>query len=209
MDKLMVGYGVTNTGQSNNSPVQLAIMMPTTIDPSNIVKKTTNRELTLLEKQQLAKSIETCSNSQIITMQNNKQQLKTNTDLLTENLMTSNLADLTMSNSKSLFNKQPKHSSNIIKSSNFNSNDFFDQFANDNNTSTLMNRNLGINTSNVNNGNMGFFGNLALAGPSTTYVQNNQNMNNNNSHMLSSTMKLPAANNTKKTAIDDLEDLFG
>jgi len=232
MDKLMVGYGVTNSDKTPSSvnSGQLAIMS----DPAK-VKAPPKKELTLLEKQQLASQFDSIDGSMSgsFSMQNLKKTAtpKTNTDLLADNLMNSNLANLGgsgLSGSKS-FSKpmslQPSSMNNSQMSNqknnlNYNSNDFFSQF----NTPVSSNSFNQSNNmmSNSNSGNMGFFGNLALGPappgnksgfnsvsmnpPMTSSLSQMGNMNNNINIL---TPNKPNGQQNKKTALDDLDDLFG
>jgi len=225
----MVGYGVTSSDKksaSTNSG-QLAI----TPDPAK-VKAPPKKELTLLEKQQLASQFDSfnsnVSSSSSMQVIKTAPSQKTNTDLLADNLMNANLTNLgsNMSGSKS-FSKPMSLQSNSMNISlsqnnqksnvNYDSNDFFNQFNTPVSSNNFNNKNQMAN----NSGNMGFFGNLALAAPPKP-ANNNEfkssainpptiktslsQMGNMNNILMPNK---PNGQQNKKSAFDDLEDLFG
>lgn len=99
-------------------------------------------------------------------------------------------------------------------STNFNSNDFFNEYTKPaqnsfNNQNMTMNNNMNQrNLMNNTNKNTGFFGNLALGPPPITKpVNNNTSLNQLGNNILAPTKV--NGQQSKKSALDDLDDLFG
>ena len=251
MDQLMIGYGVNNNSDGSIPPTAFNSGNILTTDNSNTRKPNQpKKELTLAEKHELASKLEnefsleanetkntSFSNSMSL---NNIRPLNTNkNNNLADSLMDKNLADLnfntsnsnktspimpnsmstnfTMQNSSQ--NRFPAANNNFI---NQNSNNLFGNMGNQSfqpqRPSVQSQNSMNMN---MNNQQMGFFGNLALPAP----TQDTSNSIKSNFPTIApppsiSSLK-PASNlnafsnktsppkSNKKTALDDLADIFG
>ncbi|RNA06295.1 SCY1 2 [Brachionus plicatilis] len=228
MDQLMAGYGVTTASQQSANP-------PPSFHGESLVKSRSGnmpkKELTLSEKQELAARLE--REEPKISSSMSLNSIKP-ANSITDNLMDKNLKDLSFSGNQkptplnsnydllthsmtntSLGNNQASRQSNL--NSSFNS--FSSPFSQMRPQS---------------NQNLGFFGNLALPAPSSNSPQMNSvpnnsfNMHPNLATMNNSINSIPlipgppkfgssmitkpnnqTVNNSQKSALDDLADIFG
>jgi hypothetical protein len=209
MDKLMIGYGVTN---QNNVP-------PPGYENTNLVLNNqapiAKKELTLNDKIEIASKLESSmpsdSNQKHLTnsfsmSSINSSKPSVNKKNIADNLLESNLAELSFQNKPSLNNNAKP----------FNQNMFPNQMSN---YQTPLNQPQ----------QMGFFGNLALPAPPSSQQQHMQHrintpsliappatLNNMNNMNLMKPLGSNQTNQNKtnsiqsnKTAFDDLADIFG
>lgn len=103
----MVGYGVTNNSDDQSKNFNSTLPTSLSEDFTKKTKPAPKKELTLQEKQKLASQFENNTStknemSNSYSMQGiNHNQKPSNSDLLSDNLMNSNLASLSFSNSTS------------------------------------------------------------------------------------------------------------
>ena len=229
MDQLMIGYGVststTPAAVSSSSSVNNGFNLSPISSP---ISQTNNqispkKEMTLIEKQQMAMKLEkenSTTTTTTTTSSNNSSfdHLKSSKSM-TDNFLNKNLVDLTSSSSN-------KQSNNKINNNNNNSFDFFSEFESSlPNQKLNNNRSINMNNNNNNNNNMsksnsnqqGFFGNLALPAPPS--IQNiapppilkpvQMATKNNTNLIMPLTSSSNSTNSSKKSALDDLNDLVG
>jgi len=207
MDKLMIGYGV---GNQNNNP-------PPGYENTNLVlnsqASTTKKELSLNDKIELASKLESSASSESnqkhltnsFSMSSiNSTKHSVNKKNITDNLLESNLAELSVQNKPA--------NNNINKT--FNQNMFPNQMSNYQTNQSQQ---------------MGFFGNLALPAPPSAQQQHQQPIQHkintppliappptlNNLNLMKPVGPNQANQNktnsiqANKTAFDDLADIFG
>ena len=102
----MVGYGVTNNSNDPSKNFNTTLPISHSEDFTTKTKPQPKKELTLQEKQKLASQFENNTSSKkemsnSFSMQGVNKQKSSNSDLLSDNLMSSNLASLSFSNSTS------------------------------------------------------------------------------------------------------------
>ena len=237
MDTLMSNYGLNkqqqqqqqpqNTSSQGYSNAPVLQTSPGSSSSNNQFKK----QLTLSEKQEMAsrleKEFDTSKNMPSSTsMSGIKSNAKPSIDLLTDSLMDRNLADMNINKPATQFANNSNNNTSQMSFANTNSirPSGFNQFNNQNNFRPAMN-------TNMNNSQMGFFGNLALPAPPSATQPSSQPMN------LMSPTSTPAlippppnrqnqnqqfgnqslinmsanqsANKKPTTALDDLQDIFG
>ena len=237
----MIGYGVTNTQTNSNTSSGFNISPISNSDHSSKSINQPKKELTLVEKQQLANKLEKENGS-----------LKSSKSM-TDNFLNKNLADLSFNSSQKAITAAPNNnfdffsefdnnsSVNKVEPSQLQKNNLFNvensTFNNNMNGSNQFkspqfNNNFNNNNNNNNISSMtrsntsqqGFFGNLALPAPSSfTDTVSNKNTFSVIPNIAPPPMKplqpminltaKPAttniSNGTKKSAFDDLNDLFG
>ena len=205
MDQLMIGYGVTNTNASSQASNFSTSLIPAPAAVGAAPKK----ELTLLEKQQMASKLDSeehhvnsrkdMSNS--MSLQSlSMATTKSNANSMADNLLNKNLSDL--NNSHSMQRKMPNSNSNF--SMNNSNNNFFDSFLNERPPQQQQ-----LNQRNQ----TGFFGNLALPAPipNLNPPPARPTLNQMGAPprlLMPATSNMPT-NHNKKSAMDDLADLFG
>jgi hypothetical protein len=264
MDQLMLGYGVNKPMNGTPPPGYAgdAVMTENSSSASNGKK-----ELTLKDKQEMAARMEKeeaatrpVANSMSMSNMNNK-----NRDLMTDNLVSRNLADMTLKkpppSSTSNFDLLTQISPNSNTSNSMAMPQVNNQFQqqqrmpsafNSNSGGNSFNNNSGFNSFSANNNMMragnnqngsefvGVFGNLALPAPPSAMAAASTNSNapmgsmgggmtglNVNTSMKSNTMSIPliptppkqsgghmmpnsnSQSGVKKSAMDDLSDIFG
>jgi hypothetical protein len=259
MDQLMLGYGVNKPTNGAPPPGYQGDAVLTEAMPAAPMTTYGKKELSLKEKQERAAQMESeVAKNMSSSMSLNNMNKNTNRDLMTDNLMSRNLADMSIKkpvpSSNSNFDLLNQMSPNTVTNTSNNfmmqpspviNNQFqsqqqrpgFNNNMNFNNTNNSGFNNFSMNNNNRNgnqNGSefVGIFGNLALPAPPTA---NNSSMNvqfmNNGSSMMApqpmglnvNTGKKPNAmsipliptpptnsqSGIKKSAMDDLTDIFG
>lgn len=219
----MAGYGVTNKPDPSKMAQNNAVAIPEPIQAYQPLQP--KRELTLQEKQQLASTFENSGNLMSINNTPNKsystQSSSTNSNgsnFLADNFMNSNLSNLSLSSSQQ---KQPVSQLSIMNGPmpTTNSTQFQQPMSTQFNQFNMSNQKPAAHQMNFNNpassGNMGFFGNLAIGGPtgtSSSSQMNNQIPNLKPTPMMMTPLKIHnnSANvSQNKSALDDLNDIFG
>lgn len=225
----MVGYGVTNKPDPSKMVQNNVVAMPEPIQAYQPLQP--KRELTLQEKQQLASTFENSGNLMSINNAPSKsystQRFSNNSDgsrssdLLADSFMNSNLSNLSLSCSQQ---KQPVSQLSIMNGPmpTTNSTQFQQPFQqpmstqfNVSNQKPAASHQMNFNNP-ASSGNMGFFGNLAIGGPtgtsSSSSQMNNQIPNLKPPPMMMTPLKIHnnSANvSQNKSALDDLNDIFG
>lgn len=235
MDSLIAGYGLSNQNNNANNPppgYQSSAIVPVSNSNSNQAKK----QLTLSEKQELAARLD---NEQPVnghkemhgsmSLSSIKSTPATKSNDLSDSLFDRNLADLNISskptgNNTSNFNMLSQQMTSPAAP-------FHQAQAMNKPPMTMMNNNFGSSfnqirpqTNNNNNSQLGFFGNLALPAPSSNQPAPSLNaLKTSNSPMIPAPSLIPPppkanvpsignaapSQSTKKTALDDLADIFG
>ena len=210
MDQLMIGYGVTNNTANSQTSNFSTSLIPATAAVGAAPKK----ELTLLEKQQMASKLES-EDHHVNTRKDMSNSMslqslattKSNANTMADNLLNKNLSDL--NNSHSMQRKIPNSNSNF--NMNNSNNNFFDSFLNEKPPNQQLQQ-----QQQQNKNQMGFFGNLALPAPTPNLnpppARSTLNQMGAPPRLLmptTSNMQTNNYNNNKKSAMDDLADLFG
>lgn len=224
MDQLMAGYGVS-VSQNTAPPTSFHSQDMAKASSGNMPKK----ELTLSEKQELAARLDREEPKISSSVSLNSIKSANN---LTDNLMDKNLKDLNFSVSqKSNQNSNFDPFNQSMSNTNYINNQAFRQV----NTNTSFGSPIGhLKPNSQSNQNLGFFGNLALPAPNSNVSQINHQMNNSfNMHLNLTSMNnsmntiplIPGppklgspliskpnnqtVNNSQKSALEDLADIFG
>jgi SCY1-like protein 2 len=233
MDQVMAGYGINNNMNGGLSTNQA----PANFNPDIILNSGhsstinhTKKELTLTQKHEMATRLENDfnldANNTNSSISNSMSLNNLNNKSLTESLMDRNLADLSLSNNNNNNNMHKPQLSIMPNSVSSNFTSQQNRFQTPNFGSSMNNHS--FQPQNVGNQQMGFFGNLALAAPSDfgksafptiapppTYNNMKQalNLNSFGNKMSSQNMNMNNNNNNnnnsnKKSALDDLADIF-